>query len=187
MISDKFLNNTKDMPPNRILLEALPYVKNFNFALDLGCGAFRDSRFLIDKGFLVDAVDNGVNVKEIQFKHNSLNFYSQTFWEFFYTEVKYDLINAQYSIPFCEPSKFLEVWKSITSSLKSGGIFAGQFFGPEDGFAPDAKMTFLINNEVDALFLDFKIHTFVEAKRTNQTATGRDKFWHIFDVIAERK
>lgn len=48
-------------------------------------------------------------------------------------------------------------------------------------------MTFLDKEAVEALFKDFTVHTFVEAKRTSKTATGREKFWHVFDVIAEKK
>lgn len=186
MISDTFLKNTKDLPPNRVLLEAFPYIKKFENALDLGCGAFRDTRFLLEKGFTVDAVDNSPNVEWVGGSNDTLNFYPKSFSEFTYPEGRYDLINAQYSIPFCDPANFKQVWSQITYSLTVGGIFTGQFFGNEDGFVPDDKMTFLDKKEVEILLQDFQVHTFVEAKRTSKTATGREKFWHIFDVIAEK-
>jgi len=186
MISDTFLKNTKDLPPNRILLEAFPYIKNYENALDLGCGAFRDTRFLLEKGFVVDAVDNSPNIEWTGGVNNKLKFYPTSFSEFTYLKNKYDLINAQYSIPFCDPADFKQVWSEIVSSLKVGGVFAGQLFGTEDGFAPDKKMTFLNKQDVEVLFQDYKVHTFVEAKRTSKTATSREKFWHIFDVIAEK-
>lgn len=187
MITEKFLKNTKDLPPNRILLEAFPYIKDYANALDLGCGAFRDTRFLLEKGFVVDAVDNSPNVEWVEQENKNLHFFSQSFTEFTYLENKYDIVNAQYSIPFCDPTDFTEVWRKIANSLKSGGIFAGQLFGLEDSFAPDEKMTFLEKERVEELFQNFKIHTFVEAKRTSMTATGRQKFWHVFDVIGEKK
>jgi SAM-dependent methyltransferase len=186
MISDIFLQNTKNLPPNRILQEALPYVKDFKHALDLGCGAFRDTHFMLEKGFNVDAIDNSLNVSWTEPDNQKMRFYSQSFSEFSYEKDKYDLVNAQYSIPFCNPDDFKRVWSNVTHTLKVGGIFAGQLFGTEDGFSPDNNMTFLSREEVAALFDNFKIHTFVEAKRTAKTATGREKFWHVFDVIAEK-
>ena len=62
-------------------------------------------------------------------------------------------------------------------------MFTGQFFGPEDGFSDRLEMTFLNRQEVENLLTSFTVRTFVESKRTSKTATGHDKFWHIFDVI----
>ena len=187
MISKKFLENTKDKAPNRVLLEALPYVKTIGRALDLGCGAFRDTMFLAEKGFVVDAVDSSPDVSVYLPENDAIHFSAVSFSDFPYPENEYDLVTAQYSLPFCEPEKFPDVWQKIITSLKKGGIFTGQFFGYEDGFAPNAQMTFLNKEHVEELFSDCIVHTFVEAKRTKKTATGREKFWHIFDVIAEKK
>ncbi len=187
MISDKFLQNTAKKSPNRILTEALQHVKEFSNALDLGCGAFRDTSLLLENGFSVDAIDNSPNVLSYKPDNEKLSFYPKSFSDFEYPKNKYDIVNAQYSLPFCSPSDFPFVWQNLYSSLKSRAIFAGQFFGPEDGFYPNAEMTFLVKSEVQNLFKEFKILTFVEAKRTSKTATGIEKFWHVFDVIAEKK
>ena len=189
MLSDQFFKNTKDKPPSRILLEALSYtdIQNYTIALDLGCGAFRDTRFLLEKGLAVDAVDNDARVVELVPEYKNLHFYNQSFQDFTYPVGRYDIVNAQYSLPFCAPEHFPQVWEKIVLSLKTGGLFAGQFFGPEDGFAPKQSMTFLDKSQVEKLFVNFDIHTFVEAKRTKPTATGRQKSWHVFDVIATTK
>ena len=184
MISDTFLKNTKNKPPSKLLVEALPFVSHTTGrALDLGCGAFKDSVFLLEKGFIVDAVDNAENVAAMSPQHDGLTFYQQSFSEFTFSEGQYDLVNAQSSLPFTSTDTFTEVWDKILSSLLSGGVFAGQFFGPEDGFADRPEMTFLDRPEVENLFNSFTVRTFVESKRTSKTATGHDKFWHIFDVI----
>ena len=185
MISDTFLKNTKNKPPSKLLVEALPFVSHTKGrALDLGCGAFKDSVFLLEKGFVVDAVDNAENVAAMAPQQESLTFYQQSFSEFTFNEGQYDLVNAQFSLPFTSPDTFTEVWDKIVSSLLSGGVFAGQLFGPEDGFADRSEMTFLDRQAVENLFTSFTVRTFVESKRTSKTATGHDKFWHIFDVMA---
>lgn len=187
MISDKFLENTKGLPPSRILVEAMPYVKENGHALDLGAGAFKDTFFLLEKGFKVDAIDKADNVAELAPEAKAFHFFLASYEDYDFPIDTYDLVNAQYSLPFCSPEYFLGVWQKIKESLKSGGIFAGQFFGPADGFAPDDNMTFLDKAAVEDLLRDFKVHTFVEAKRTSKTATDRKKFWHVFDVIAEKR
>ena len=184
MISDTFLKNTKDKPPSKLLVEALPFVSyTTGRALDLGCGAFKDSVFLLENGFIVDAVDNAENVAAMVSQQDGLTFYQQSFSEFTFNEGRYDLVNAQFSLPFTSPDTFTEVWDKMVSSLPSGGVFVGQFFGPEDEFSDRPEMTFLDRQEVENLCASFTVRTFVESKRTGKTATGHDKFWHIFDVI----
>ncbi|WP_256680754.1 hypothetical protein [Pseudomonas sp. LTJR-52] len=44
---------------------------------------------------------------------------------------KCQLINASFSLPFCEPSSFT-LWHSISTALRPNGLLAGQLFGPRD-------------------------------------------------------
>lgn len=127
MILDKFFQNTKALPPSRILLEALPYVKEYGRALDLGAGAFKDTRFLLEKRFVVDDVDKADNVAELAPEAEAFHFFPQSYEEYDFPKETYDLVNAQYSLPFGHPDHFPAVWQSISNSLKTGGIFAGQF------------------------------------------------------------
>ncbi len=56
-----YYNATSSKPPSRLLMRALEYVRKGNntlTALDLGAGALVDSKFLLDQGFIVTAVDN---------------------------------------------------------------------------------------------------------------------------------
>ena len=186
MISDKFLKNTKDKPPSKLLLEALPFVSTTDRALDLGCGAFKDTKYLLEKGFMVDAVDSGENVAAMAPQHERLNFHNLSFSEFDYKEGLYDIVNAQFALPFAHPDTFADMWSRVVGSVKTGGVFTGQFFGPEDDFSNNQEMTFFERQVVEEMFATFEVRTFVESKRTSKTATGRDKFWHIFDVIAVR-
>lgn len=132
---------------------------------------------------MVDAVDNAESIVPMVSEHKNLSFYLQSFHEFIYNKNYYDLVNAQFSLPFTSPDVFTEVWGSVVASLPLGGVFTGQFFGLEDGFTYRSEMTFLERYEVENLFTSFEMRTFVESKRTGKTASGQEKFWHIFDVI----
>lgn len=44
---------------------------------------------------------------------------------------KCQLINASFSLPFCEPSSFT-LWHSISTALRPNGLFASQLFGARD-------------------------------------------------------
>ena len=52
-----FYKRTKDKTPSFLLVQALNHCVRRNDALDLGCGAGRDTRFLLQQGFRVTAVD----------------------------------------------------------------------------------------------------------------------------------
>ena len=63
------------------------------------------------------------------------------------------LVHAGYSLPFCAPAGFPEVWAAVRDALVPGGLFAGQFLGPRDGWAGSDGMTFRDAGEVGKLAL----------------------------------
>ena len=54
---EKFIRRTKDLPSYPLLAEALNFLEKINFALDLGCGGMRDTKFLAKNFEKVIAVD----------------------------------------------------------------------------------------------------------------------------------
>ena len=78
------------------------------------------------------------------------------------------------------------MFKKLTDSLKYKGIFTGQFFGEKDGWSNYKGMTFHTKKEVEELLKSFKVIVFREKKEDRTLASGEVKFWHVFDVIAEK-
>ena len=181
---DAYFSNTKNTKARALLVEALSYVNNKNHALDLGCGAGNDSRFLKEKGFMVTSVDCSPEVKK--YFHDS-GLVISSYADFDFPIEYYDLINAQYALPFNPPESFNSMFERLTKSLKPGGIFTGQFFGKEDSWLDDREMAFHTETEIRSLLSVYKIHVFREEKRKGKTASGQEKFWHVFHVIAEKK
>lgn len=167
-----------------LLVEALSYVHNKDYALDLGCGAGNDSRFLKEKGFRVTSVDSNPEVKK--YLDDDSDFVISTYVNFDFPIEHYDLVNAQYALPFNPPESFNSMFERLTKSLRPGGIFAGQFFGKEDSWSNAKDMTFHTEAEIYSLLSDYKVHVFREEKRKGKTASGENKFWHVFHVIAEK-
>jgi tellurite methyltransferase len=190
---NNYLIKTKASDPRPLLVEALNYVKNFNKALDLGCGAMNDTKTIFKAGFgSVDAVDNNPSVSEIAKDiidtGFNLNFFEETFSNFSFVKNDYDLISAQYSLPFTKQNDFTKVWINISNSLRNDGIFTGQFFGQEDEWSTRSDMTFLTESQVLSLFNseEWKIIKFKEFKGNGMTARGVLKKWHVFHVIASK-
>ena len=78
------------------------------------------------------------------------------------------------------------MWNKITSSIIIGGIFCGQLFGNEDGWASNQNMTFHNRESLDDLFKDFRIHFLHEENSISNTSSGEEKNWHVFDLVAEK-
>lgn len=192
MASDwkKYFEQTKNKPPRSLLVEALPYVKNRKRALDLGSGALNDSIYLLKEGFEeVTAVDKEQVASEIakilpedKFKYHIINIEDCNF-----SLEYYDLINAQYSLPFVNPESFERVIKDIIGSLNLDGIFTGQFFGERDEWNGDPSMTFVTRQQAESLFSGIEIIKFEEEEKDSPTAMGDMKHWHIFHFIVRKK
>lgn len=183
---DNFLKATSKMKCRPFLKDALQYVKG-NTALDLGAGALRDALFLLDSGFKVTAVDSNPKILEYAKPNENLSVEISTFEDYSFPKGSFDLINAQYALPFNRPETFKDTFERMISSMKSRAIFTGQLFGTEDGWAEKKAMTFFSRNEASALLKGFgKVYVMREEKKLGPTVSGTDKLWHVFHIIAEK-
>jgi trans-aconitate methyltransferase len=185
-----YLTATKNSSPRSLLLEAIKYVKEEDNALDLGAGALNDTRFLLEQGFAVEAVDSNPTILEYAAnlpQDAKVTFTVSTFDQYNFPKNVYDLVSAQYALPFNPPETFDKVFSKITDSLKAEGVFTGQFFGPEDEWSTRPNMTFHTKEDIKALLAPYSIHKLEETKGIRPTAVGPDKFWHVFKVIASKK
>lgn len=179
-----YYENTKNLPPNKSLVDALNYVKNKDTALDLGSGAFRDSKFLLNHFKNVVAVDKEYSANLILNQPYKLNFINTTFEKFKFEH--YDLINAQYSLPFMKQKDFLKVWHKMVKSLNPGGIFVGQLFGVDDEWNDGRDMTFFKWQDISFLFSGLRVLKFKEEKGMGKLADGSPKMWHVYHITLQK-
>lgn len=184
-----YFEDTKDYPPRPLLVKTLPYVKERGEALDIGSGALNESRFLLSEGFdRVTAIDKEPIAQEITetLPIEKFAYVQSTFESFDFPVSTFDLINAQYSLAFIAPAAFNEVFKKIVASLKTGGVFTGNFFGKKDGWALDKEKTFHSIEEVKELLAGLEIIDFQEKEWDGETASGEMKHWHTFNFIVRK-
>lgn len=158
--------------------------------IDLGCGAGRDTVFLIKNGWKVIAIDkedteniirNSLNEEE----QNSLKFVKQDFENVILESC--NLLVANASLSFCHKKYFNELWNKIMTSITEDGYFVGNFFGINDTWAKRDNMTFFTKDEVLNLFNSFEIINFREIEKDGKTVLGVNKHWHLFNVISKKK
>jgi hypothetical protein len=186
-----YFEKTKNSKPRPLLVKAVELVQEKNEALDLGSGALNDVRYLVSVDFKhVTAVDSEPIAKDIIqfFPQEIVKYEISTFEDFMFEEGRYDLINAQYALPFNPKGTFAEVWTRIVSSLKNGGVITGQFFGTNDGWNTGTEnMNFHTLEEATSLLADLDVAHFKEEEADKETAAGNMKHWHIFHFIAVKK
>ncbi len=186
----EYFEKTKNKGPRPLLVKAVEFVKEKDKALDLGSGAFNDVNYLLTVGFNhVVAVDK-VSVADEILKNllpAKVSYIISRFEDYDFVENNFDLINAQYSLPFIEKESFNKVFDKIIKSLKLGGVFTGQFFGDRDEWNKgDEKMTFQTKEEAQALLQGLKVIEFTEEEKDGNTAVGMSKHWHVFHFLAVR-
>ena len=184
-----FLQATRNEPHWDLLEKTVALIGHPGRALDLGSGAGRDTRYLLSQGWSVTAVDSNSDAIAIlaELPQDHLQVVQSSFEDFAYGHEVYDLINAQFALPFNPKASFNEVFTCIKQAIKPEGFFAGQFFGVRDEWnTPNAPMTFLTREEAKDLLSDMKVVEFDEVDKMGHTALGTPKRWHVFHVIAQK-
>jgi len=172
-----------------MLVKALGFVKSKNEALDFGSGALNDVIYLLSQGFKhVIALDKVAVAAEIAetLPADRFEYVISTFERFNFPKEKFDLINAQYALPFISPDSFMRVFEDMHKSMNSGAILVGQFFGDRDGWKDNKAMTFHSRAAVEGLLKDFKVIELQEEEQDKKTASGDMKHWHVFHFVVSK-
>ena len=132
---EQYYKNTKNITPNYITQKFINLKIKPTNAIELGCGAGRDTEYLIKNGWKVLAIDKE-DVKSIitsrLSKEEQKNFkFSKQEFENIQIE-KTNLIVANFSLPFCNQKQFVKLWNQINESILKNGYFVGNFFGNND-------------------------------------------------------
>jgi tellurite methyltransferase len=161
------------------------------FAIDLGCGEGRDTLELLRRGWRVLAMDSHPEA----FEHlrprvrgearERLQMLSVPFGQMFLPAA--DLVNASYSLPFCEPEVFAALWERIVDAVRPGGRFAGQFFGDRDDWVKRGDRIHHTRAEVEECLRSFDIEYFDEVEKDEVMADGAVKHWHVFHVVGRKR
>ena len=193
----QYYDATEDREIRSDLTLAINLVGDPKIAIDCGCGAGADIKYLLSKGFKVhgfDTEDESISRCKERFKNNKDVILSKAGFNS-YKYPRASLVVADASLFFCPKSEFDSVWSNIYECLYADGIFCGSFLGPEDtmaGLEYDKSafwsdiLVFNNEKEVRDIFKGFEICRFTEHKTSGKTPQGIPHDWHIFSVVAKK-
>lgn len=185
---ERFLAATRGQPAWGRLMKAASMFPVPGEALDVGAGAGRDTAYLLGRGWHVTAVDATAaatkHLRSLGDEHR-LSVVHCAAEDF--EPATYDLVNAQFSLPFIAPGKFPDTVARLQAAVRSGGIMAATFFGTGDEWnVAGSEINFTTKAEVAAMFRDWQILDFEEIEEDGSTATGGAKHWDVIHVIAKK-
>ncbi|WP_375737811.1 class I SAM-dependent methyltransferase [Pseudomonas boanensis] len=186
-----YYHATQGQPPRYTLLTALELWDGPpGYALDLGCGAGRDTLELLRRGWHVLAVDAEAEAlarleAQLDDQHRSRLQSLCCRFEALPLPAA-DLINASFALPLCPPAAFPDLWHAIHRALAEGGLFAGHLLGERDDWANNG-ITILRRQQLEHLLADWEVMMLEEKEEDGVTAKGRNKHWHLFSVVARSK
>ena len=130
----EYYKNTKNALPHKNVQKVLEMHIIPGNAIDLGCGAGRDTICLIKNGWNVLAIDKEETKGLIEEKlnENELKNFRFSLQNFQNVELENNsLLVSNFSIPFCGKKYFKEFWNKIEESIEKGRIFCWELFSEQ--------------------------------------------------------
>lgn len=117
---ERYYDNTETNLPHENVKRFIEIETCAGNAIDLGCGAGRDTVYLINNNWNVLAIDRENVEDRIKKKLNQkelerFKFQKQDFENIILPEN--NLVIANFSLPFCNKNKFKELWRKIEKSI----------------------------------------------------------------------
>ena len=160
------------------------------YAVDLGCGAGRDTRALLRRGWRVLATDmtpeGPAKLWELTPESHRDRLETEVSRLQDFEIPACDLVNANLILPFQQARDYEATWARILAALSVGGRFSGMLFGDRDDAADDPGMTCPTPDAIRSYLDGFEIELWREKEEDGQTALGDDHHFHLVEVVAVR-
>ena len=149
-----YIESTLYVDMKEIYGRFLPLIKQGGKILDFGCGSGRDSKYFIENGFKVTAIDGSKEMCNYASKYIGQNVKLMSF-EKFNEENQYDGIWACASILHLEKMQLKEVLEKLYRALKNNGyIYLSFKYGEYEGIVGNRYFSYFTKDSFSLLMKD---------------------------------
>ncbi|SEV87418.1 class I SAM-dependent DNA methyltransferase [[Clostridium] fimetarium] len=150
------------------------YLKAGSLILDFGCGSGRDTKYFMERGYRLDAIDGSKELCEIASENTGIVVKNQVFNKLNEVE-KYDGIWACASILHLQYNELKEVLVKMNIALNESGILYCSFkYGDFEGDRNGRYFTDMTAEKLDRLIDEIGILEVREQMITTDVRPGRD-------------
>jgi len=182
-----YFATTADRPPNELYDWLAPHLPPSGDAIDLGTGGGRGARWLAARGLRVTATDISAEALEVA-RARTPEGADITYVQAPFQTLElgtYDVAVACYTLFFLARDDHAAFWARLVPAVKPGGLFAGEFLGPNDTWA--GELTTHTRAQVDTMLEPFEVLDLREEDQDGETSLGESKHWHVFHAIARKR
>lgn len=176
--AEAFAAGTEDIEFSEIDDRFLKHLQKGALILDLGCGAGRDTKYFLKKGFQVDAVDGSEEMCRIASKNTGIEVKHMLFQELNEHE-KYDDIFACASLLHLKKDELSEMFQKIYEALKNNGVFYCLFkYGDFEGEKNGRYFTYLTEDLLNKIIENVNGFKIIDEWISSDARKGReDEKW----------
>ena len=143
--ADEYFARTKNISLESAYPTLLKRIPEGGHILDLGAGSGRDSRFFLDKGYQVTAIDGSIRLAKIAHKRLGIPVITKKFHEISFKDT-FDAVWASASLLHLRETELKGIVSKLFIALKAGGFLYASFkFGQGDFEDKDGRFFNLQN------------------------------------------
>lgn len=184
--AEQFINSTLNVNFTKTQDLFLSKLSNNAFILDFGCGSGRDTKYFLEHGFSVDAIDGSQEMCKYASKITGIPIKHMKFNELKAID-KYDAIWACSSILHLPYHELITVLKKMLKALKNNGYIYTSFkYGFFEGFRNDRYFTDFNEEKLAKLQQELPLFIVNEIWISTDVRPGReDEKW--MNLILKKK
>ena len=174
----KFIDGTVAVDFKHIQDTFLELLPEHATILDFGCGSGRDTKYFLEQGCMVDAMDGSLELCKAASEYTDINVKHMLFQELNEKE-KYDGIWACASILHVKKEELPEIIRKMSLAAKANGIIYLSFkYGDFEGERNGRYFTDMTEESMAELLVDFPEFTVEKQWITGDVRVGRgDERW----------
>ncbi len=186
--ADAFVEHTRDVPFEETQNKFMALIPKGGSILDFGCGAGRDTKLFLSKGYNVEAIDGSPKLCKLTSEYTGIQVKQMLFSDLNEKE-KYDGIWACASTLHLPKDELKDVVRRMFDALKSDGyIYSGFKYGNFEGLRGSGRYFTDFTEETFEEFLkDIPDAEIYDEWLTNDVRPGREDEKWLNVILRKRK